>query len=111
MSSRQQSPLELGSMASQASATTSSTVLPNAFNRLMQTDSLPAVKRDRCLRLPPTYNRNYDPFKPRPEDLPGGYSPYTFGEPLYDDRPVIIARLPLHCIVAGPTKKPRTQWV
>jgi hypothetical protein len=111
MSSRQQSPLELDFTVSQASVTTSSTVLPNAFNRLMQNPGVPAVQRDQCLRPLLVYNRNYDLFKPPPEDLPGGYSPYVFGEPLYDDRPVVVIRLPLHYVVAGPTKKPRTKWV
>ena len=111
MSSRQLSPLELASTASQASATPSSTVLPNVFSCLMQNTGLPGIQRDRCRRPPLVYNHNYDPYKSPPDDLPGGYSPYVYGEPLYNGREVIIARLLPHYAVAGPTKKPRTQWV
>jgi hypothetical protein len=49
------------------------------------------IRRDTCKRLEPTYNANYNPYKKPPKDQPGGYSPYVYGEPLWDDRPVIVA--------------------
>jgi hypothetical protein len=57
------------------------------------------------------YNHGYDPYKEPLEDRPDRYSPYVFGEPLYNDREVIIARLLLYTILAGLSRKPRTQWV
>jgi hypothetical protein len=111
MSSRQESPLGLDSIASQTSAAPSSTVLPNVFNRLMQNTGLPGIQRDRCHRPPLKYNHNYDLYKPPPEGQPKGYSPYVYGEPLYDDRPVLVARLLPNHAVAGPSTRPRTQWV
>jgi hypothetical protein len=73
-------------------------------------DADPTV-RDRCQRPKPTYNQNYNPHKPPPEDLPLTYSPYAFGEPLFDDRPIIITNLAAGLIVAPPGKRPRTAWV
>lgn len=67
--------------------------------------------RDRCNRLVPTYNRNYNPYEPPPEDRRPDYSPYTSGEPLYDDRPIIIIRLPRKHVIAGASKRKRTAWV
>ena len=67
MFSRQESPFDLDSTASQVSITTSSTALPNAFNRLM---SQPASQRDRCKRPALVYNHNYDLYKEPPVDTP-----------------------------------------
>jgi hypothetical protein len=50
MSSRQEPPLELDSTASQTSAAPSSTVLSNAFSRLIQNTGQPGIQRDRCNR-------------------------------------------------------------
>ena len=51
-----------------------SNALPNAFSQMMQ--AKPAVQkkqvRDRCRRLEPTYNFNYNPFKAPRDDLPLG---------------------------------------
>jgi hypothetical protein len=55
-----------------------------------------------------TYNHNYDLFKKPSDTLPYSYSPYVFGEPLFNNRAVIIKRLPKHHIIAGPSKRPRT---
>jgi hypothetical protein len=69
------------------------------------------IRRDTCKRPEPIYNANYNPYEKPPKDQPGGYSPYVYGEPLWDDRPVIVARLPRGYTIAGPAKKKRTQWV
>jgi hypothetical protein len=113
MSSQHSTPLELDTTASQVSADASGSTLPNAFGRMMQGGRVvqQATRRDTCKRPTPTYNHNYDPFKKPSDTLPHGYSPYVFGEPLFDDRAVIIKRLPKHHIIAGPSKRPRTSWV
>src|ERR1700733_7790412 len=116
MPSRQSTPLELDSTASQASAAPSGSSLPNAFGRMMTSrEAIQAtqnsLRRDRCKRPTPIYNSNYNPFESPSGDVPPAYSPYVFGEPLFDDREVVIARLPKHHTVAPPAKKPRTAWV
>jgi hypothetical protein len=70
-----------------------------------------AVLRNTCLRPVPEYNRNYNPYVVPREDLPGGYSPYVFKEPLFDDRPAIVTQLPKKCVLAPPAKRVRTSWV
>ncbi len=67
--------------------------------------------RDRCTRPVPVYNNNYNPYKTPREDLPPGYSPYVFKEPLFDDRPAITANFPKHSTLAPPSVKARTAWV
>jgi hypothetical protein len=113
MSSRAESPLDT---TSQASAVPSRSTLPNAFGQIMQSQqstrrSTPIVQRDRCQRPLVVYNYNYDLFSAPPVDLPQGYSPYVFGEPLFDDREVLLARLPARHTIAAPGKRPRTTWV
>jgi hypothetical protein len=66
------------------------------------------VIRDRCLCPPLIYNTNYNLYKSLRDDLPGGYSPYVFKEPLFDDRPVIVSYLPKESTLAPPPKRPRT---
>jgi hypothetical protein len=113
MPSRHSTPLENDTMASQASSITSGSTLPNAFSRMMGPAPViqSAAKRDSCARPTPQYNHNYNPYKKPSNDLQCDYSPYVYGEPLYDDRPIIVARLPRHHTKAGATKKPRTSWV
>ena len=100
-------------MASQASGTPSGSALPNAFGRMM--GPAPVVqstaKRDRCNRPQPEYNNNYNSYEKLRDDLRPDYSPFEFGEPLFDDRPIIIARLPRLHTAASASKKPRTAWV
>lgn len=114
INSHEETPTELGSTTPEPSIVASEPALPNAFGRLMQ-GSANTVKstqqRDRCKRPTPTYNYNYDPTKTPPEDLPASYSPYDFGEPLFDDRTVITTRLPTAHIVAGASSRARTSWV
>jgi hypothetical protein len=113
MSSRTSTPLEIDSTTSQASRNNLQGPLPNAFGRMMSS-SQPAqaiVVKDKCDRPTPTYNHNYNPNEPPRDDLPKGYSPYVYGEPLYDDRPAIISRLPSRHTLAGSGKRLRTQWV
>jgi hypothetical protein len=92
-------------------STTSS--VRNAFGLMQSGGSLPqpAQQRDRCQRPTPTYNSNYNPYEPPPEDRPRTYSPYANGEPLFDDRPVIVSRLPIGYIIASATVRPKTAWV
>jgi hypothetical protein len=71
----------------------------------------PIVLYDTYLRPTPEYNMNYNPYIIPCEDLPGGYSPYIFKEPLFDDRPAIVAQLPRKCALAPPAKRARTSWV
>lgn len=114
MDTDKETPAEPGSFAPESSMTTSEPALPNAFGLLMQGKASTAKSiqlRDRCKRPTPIYNDNYDPTKTPPEDLPASYSPYIFGEPLFDDRPVITARLPTAHIIAGASTRPRTSWV
>jgi hypothetical protein len=116
MGSRQNTPIDLTFEASSSraiSAVPSESSLPNAFGRMMagKPKVQEVIRRDRCTRLEPTYNVNYNPFEKPPKDLPRGYSPYVFGEPLWDDRPVVVARLPSGYSIARPSKKKRTTWV
>jgi hypothetical protein len=87
--------------------------LPNAFGRMMagKPKVQEVIRRDRCTRLEPIYNVNYNPFKKPPKDLPRGYSLYVFGEPLWDDRPVVVTRLSSGYSIARLSKKKRTTWV
>ena len=81
-------------MSREASASPSElpSTLLNSFGRMMQEPpNIP--NRDQCRRPHPTYNFNYNPHKPLCDDLPKGYSPYIYGEPLYDNREVIKLRL------------------
>jgi hypothetical protein len=71
----------------------------------------PEELRDTCLRPMPVYNEDYNLYVVPCKDLPTQYNPYTFKQPLYDDRPGIVAHLPLNCTLAPPTKRPRTSWV
>ena len=91
------------------SATLLSTSLPNAFQRLLaRGESKKPIYRNTYIRLEPTYNDNYDPYKLRRSDLNKGYSLYTFGEPLFDSRLPIVKRLPKHYIIALTPKRLRT---
>jgi len=84
----------------------------NAFGVMMapQTTAIPPVLRDRCFRPTPTYNENYDPTKPPNDTNKPNFSPYAFGEPLFDDRPVRMDRLLVGHVVAGASKRKRVQW-
>ena len=88
------------------------TSVPNAFNRLMgKQNPNPGEFRDTCLCPMPVYNEDYNPYIIPCKDLPAQYNPYAFKQPLYDNRPGIVAHLPLNCTLAPPTKRPRTSWV
>ena len=58
--------------------------LPNAFGRMMHSSrlSVPTMVKDKCPRLEPTYNNNYDPNESPRNDQPKDYSLYVQGEPL-----------------------------
>ena len=83
---------------------------PNAFSVLIGGSRPVAltVVKDKCPRLEPIYNLNYNLDELPRSDLPKDYSLYVRGEPLYNDRPVIVANLPLKHTVAAPPKRPRT---
>ena len=70
-----------------------------------------SLRRDRYNRPIPLYNKNYDPIKLPPIDLPKDYSPFVYLEPLFDDRPIVIANLLAKWSVIGAAVRPRTQWV
>ena len=106
MASRDKTPIDLSFATPEPSIALST---PSAFSRIMRANSSTVElvqKRDRCRRPTPTYNYNYDPNKPPPEGLPGSYSPYVNGEPLFDDRAVVVIRLLAGYIVAPTSKKP-----
>ena len=83
--------------------------LPNTFSQII--GSVPREQRkdvrDRYNRPVLTYNQNYNPYEPPPEDRRPNYSLYTLGEPLHDDRVVIITRLLRKHVIAGATKRRR----
>jgi hypothetical protein len=87
--------------------------LPNTFSQIM--GSIPREQRkdirDRYNRPVLTYNQNYNPYEPTPEDRRPDYSLYTPGEPLYNNYIVIIIRLPKKYIITGTTKQKRIVWV
>jgi hypothetical protein len=87
--------------------------MSNAFSRLMAAAPVvqSTVKRDLYTRPTPVYNQYYNPFQVPADDLYPDYSPYVYGEPLYDDRAIVVARLLKHYTAAGAAKKLRTQWV
>jgi hypothetical protein len=87
---------------------------PNTFNCIMggtKETSNPGVIRDTCLHLTPEYNSNYNPYIIPREDLRQEYSPYIPKEPLFDNRPAIVAQLPINYVLAPVPKRPRTSWV
>ena len=115
MSSRGQTPFNSKDTSREPSAAPLSSTggLPNAFSR-MQTGSRPVqttTKRDPCRRPEYLWNSNYNPFELPRVDLPRGYSPYEYREPMFDDREAVVARLPKRHTLAPAPKRPRTQWV
>ncbi|KAH7348972.1 hypothetical protein BKA65DRAFT_501830 [Rhexocercosporidium sp. MPI-PUGE-AT-0058] len=106
--SRSATPINIDNVASRASralfaSTVGATIDP--FTRIIglrHKEPLPPtfVIKDRCIRLIPLYNDNYDPFKPARDNLKLNYSPYSFREPLFNDRPVKASNLPRGFILA-----------
>lgn len=84
----------------------------NAFSMLMAKAPIvdPSL-RDRCNRPAPVYNESYNPDKPPPANLLPSYSPYIYGEPLFDDRPIKLANLTAGYTLSPAAKRPRTAWV
>ena len=110
MASRENTPASnIKATRSETSPTPSGSSLPNAFGRLIASRGVvqAAVQRDRCSRLVPKYNDNYDPYQPAKSGLPANYSPYDHREPLFDDRSIIVANLPRNHTLAPPSKKPK----
>jgi hypothetical protein len=97
-----------------SASTSQSMSLPNAFSRIIggvKEISDPGVIRDTCLCLTPEYNSNYNLYVIPCEDLCQGYSPYVPKEPLFDNRPVIVAQLPINYVLAPVPKRPWISWV
>src|ERR1700733_7031462 len=110
MSSRDSTPFDIGSIGSQASAAALVSTLPSAFGRMMHTNRATAAppKQDLCRRPTPTYNDNYNPYQVPSKDPDENYSPYVWGEPLYDDRLVQHLMLPVQHTLAGASKRKKT---
>ena len=112
MSSRQSTPVKIDATASEASATPLGSTAPSVFGRMMGTETVQKKAiRDTCKRPTPTYNTKYNPFEKPSPDVPGGYSPYKYLEPLFDDQLVITIRIPKYYTLAPPLKRPCTAWV
>lgn len=107
-----ESSLALSILDSTMSQTNSTTSTINAFDRMRTgvANTRTTAQRDTCKRLTPQYNDNYNPYKPSPADLPASYSPYKSGEPLFDDRPCVVAQLKPHHTLAPAPKRVRLQW-
>jgi hypothetical protein len=67
--------------------------------------------KDTCERPMPLYNDKYNPFEPARDDLPSDYSPYVNGEPLFNDKAVIVTNLPKGMILSPATKKLNRSWL
>ena len=96
-------------MSCKASASPSElpSTLLNSFGQIMQ--ELPNIpNRDQCRWPHPTYNFNYNPHKPPCDDLPKGYSPYIYREPLYNNQEVIKSRLLYKYTLYAVSKRQRT---
>jgi len=93
-----------------AFATPSKLSLPNAFSRIIARKGKmqEVLHCDTCNRPKLIYNTNYNPYKKPPKERPGGYSPYVYGEPLWDNRAIVVARLPRGYTIIKPAKKKRT---
>ena len=72
---------------------------------------LATVIRDLCSRPTPIYNDFYNPYDPENTQRPSDYSPYANGQPLFDDRPVVVSNLLKRKTLALTTKRNRTAWV
>jgi hypothetical protein len=70
---------------------------------------LPASRlRDTCRRPDPIYTQKYNPNQEPLANLPLTYSLYENGEPLHNDRPIIIIRILSGYVLAGIPGRPRT---
>lgn len=112
--SRFTSPIDIDDVTSQASGALSASSLPSVFGRMMAGQTVPSaalITRDICQRPVPIYNDLYNPNLPEPTLRASNYSPYANGQPLFDDRPVIVANLPQGKVLALVSKRTRTAWV
>lgn len=112
MTSPYASPIIIDDGESRASPAASSTSLINPFATMMapQSSKEPKTLRDRCFRPTPTYNDKYDPTKPPSKLITAEYSPYDFGEPLFDDREARPSRFPTGHVLAPASKRNLTSW-
>ncbi|KAL5331618.1 hypothetical protein ACEPPN_001152 [Leptodophora sp. 'Broadleaf-Isolate-01'] len=114
MASSHASPIDLVDDEDTRAPTTPPRVVPNVLAAMITkptpdvTVPEPKVIRDKCKRLKPTYNDSYNPYNPYNESLKADYSPYDFGEPLFDDRKPFPRRFPRGMVLASALKKART---
>lgn len=102
-----------GSPAPSAASTTLSMASRSVFSSMMQPKLAPKpFNHDKCTRPASwsQYNHNYDPYNPPNDILPASYTPYVFGEPLFNDCPALTTRIPKHHALSGSSKRPRTAW-
>ena len=101
---------ENDNIAFKASSIIFKSTLLNVFSRIIKPTPVisSTSKRDRYIRFISQYNHNYDLYKKLSDDLRRKYSLYIYRELLYDDRLIIIARLPRYHIEISIVKKLRT---
>ena len=81
--------------------------VPNTFNRLIgKQNPNPGELHNTCLYPMPVYNKDYNLYIIPCKNLPTQYNPYTFKQPLYNNRPGIITYLLLNYILAPLMKRP-----
>lgn len=91
----------------------SDSTVTNAFGRMMNAPREPVrlSARDRCQRPPITFNHNYNPNEVPQANADPKYSPYSYGEPLHDDRPFHLRHVPRNWVEAPPGIRGRKSWV
>ena len=107
MASSHALPIIIDDGESHSSPAASSTSLVNPFATMIALQSSKESKMlcDRCFRLTPTYNDNYNPTKPLSELIKAEYSLYNFREPLFDNREARLSRFPIGHVLAPTSKK------
>ena len=73
------------------------------FSRMIYNSrlSILTIVKDKCPRLEPTYNNNYDLNESPHNDQLKDYLLYIQGEPLYNNKPIIITNLPPRHTITG----------
>lgn len=111
-------PISFEDDVSEASGTPFASTVIDPFARMMapnleasEMSPTTFTLRDLCYRSTPIYNTNYNPFEPARDDLKADYSPYSLGEPLFDDRPVKVANLPKGYILSPALSMLNRSWL
>jgi hypothetical protein len=122
MSSRHKTPIDLSdddAFTPNTASNAPSSSATNAFGRMMAASIAATTSseapfhpiarlRDTCRRPAIIYNNKYNPMQAPPKELDPKYSPFVHGEPLFDDRPIISARIPAGHGIADPARRPRS---